>query len=123
MGPDGSEIDTAAILTTEAKGPVAAVHDRMPVLVQPEDFARWLDCRTLEPRDVAPLMAGSADDYDTPLPVSNAVNKVANSGASLIDPVAEHPDAPAAPPAQSPVTKAAKPAKSETAGTPQLKLL
>jgi putative SOS response-associated peptidase YedK len=122
MGADGSEIDTACILTTEAKGPIASVHDRMPVLIQPEDFARWLDCRTQEPRDVTDLMAGASDDYAVPVPVSNAVNKVANTGPDLIEAVAEHPDAPAAPPAQSPVNKRAKPADGN-APTNQMKLL
>ena len=51
--PGGSEIDTAAILTTAASGDIADIHDRMPVVISPEDFERWLDCRTSEPRDVA----------------------------------------------------------------------
>jgi putative SOS response-associated peptidase YedK len=129
-GPDGSEIDTACLLTTEAKGPIAKVHDRMPVLIQPEDFARWLDCRTLEPRDVASLMAGAASDYGDPVPVSNAVNKVANMGAELIEPVRESTEAAAAPPARSPASKTSarspaspkpEPKPAETAA--QLKLI
>ena len=51
--PGGSEIDTAAILTTAASGDIADIHDRMPVVISPEHFSRWLDCRTSEPRDVA----------------------------------------------------------------------
>ena len=54
--PDGSEIDTGAILTTHANADIAHIHDRMPVVIRPEDFTRWLDCRTQEPRDVADLM-------------------------------------------------------------------
>ena len=108
---DGSEIDTACILTTEAKGPIAKVHDRMPVALQPEDFARWLDCAHTEPRDVADLMAGHDDDYAEPVAVSSAVNKVANTGADLIEPVAAHPDAAAAPPARSPASP--KPPRGE----------
>ena len=44
--PGGSEIDTGAILTTNANADIAHIHDRMPVVIQPEDFARWLDCRS-----------------------------------------------------------------------------
>ena len=54
--PNGSEIDTGAILTTAASDDIAAIHPRMPVVIQPEDFSRWLDCRTQEPRDVAHLL-------------------------------------------------------------------
>jgi putative SOS response-associated peptidase YedK len=116
LAADGSEIDTACILTTEAKGPIATVHDRMPVLLQPEDFTRWLDVKANAPADVADLLAGNAEDYAVPQPVSNAVNKVANTGPELILPVEAHPDAEAAPPARSP---ASPPVSSK----PQLKLL
>ncbi|MCX7304620.1 MAG: SOS response-associated peptidase [Hyphomicrobiales bacterium] len=77
--PGGSEIDTAAILTTAANGDVAGIHDRMPVVIMPDDFDRWLDCRTQEPRDVAHLMKPPADGLFEAIPVSALVNKVANT--------------------------------------------
>ncbi len=43
MDPGGGEIDTVAIVTTAANGTVAAVHDRMPVIVEPRDFDTWLE--------------------------------------------------------------------------------
>ena len=104
-GPDGSEIDTVAMLTTEAKGPIADVHDRMPVLLQPEHQMRWLDTQNVMVPEIADLLIGNADDYAVPIPVSNAVNKVANMSADNLIEVAPHPDAAAAPPAQSPATK------------------
>ncbi|MCE7029206.1 SOS response-associated peptidase [Jiella avicenniae] len=55
MAPDGSEIDTAAILTVPARAPDAGLVDRLPVILRPEDFGRWLDCRHREPGDVADL--------------------------------------------------------------------
>lgn len=91
---DGSEVDTAAILTTDANRTVRPIHDRMPVVIQPEDFARWLDCRTQEPRDVTGLMVPAAEDYFEAIPVSDKVNKVANAGPELLDEVV--PVAPAA---------------------------
>lgn len=56
MAPDGSEIDTAAIVTTPARAPDLALVDRLPVIVRPEDFGRWLDCRGHGPGDVAELL-------------------------------------------------------------------
>jgi putative SOS response-associated peptidase YedK len=81
--PGGSEIDTGAILTTAAGADIAHIHDRMPVVIQPEDFSCWLDCRTQEPRDVADLMRPAQTDFFEAIPVSDLVNKVANTGPEL----------------------------------------
>jgi putative SOS response-associated peptidase YedK len=43
MDAGGGEIDTVAIVTTAANGTVAAIHDRMPAIVEPRDFDAWLD--------------------------------------------------------------------------------
>ncbi|MGB7433032.1 MAG: SOS response-associated peptidase [Ahrensia sp.] len=83
IGHDGSEIDTVAILTTEATGTFAQIHNRIPVVLSPADFARWMDCKTQEPRDVADLLREPPLDYFQPVPVSDAVNKVANSGPHI----------------------------------------
>ena len=84
---DGSEIDTAAILTTHANSGIAPIHDRMPVVIQPEDFEKWLDCKTQEPRDVAPLMRPAQADFFEAIPVSDLVNKVSNMGPDVQLPV------------------------------------
>jgi len=81
--PGGSEIDTAAILTTGASADIMHIHDRMPVVIQPEDFARWLDCRSQEPRHVAHLMRPAQPDFFEQIPVSELVNKVANTGPEI----------------------------------------
>jgi putative SOS response-associated peptidase YedK len=83
--PGGSEIDTAAILTTAANQALAPIHDRMPVVIKREDFARWLDCRTQGPRDVLDLLRPVQPDFFEAIPVSDRVNKVANLGADLIE--------------------------------------
>ncbi len=80
---NGSEIDTGAILTTSAAGELAAIHERAPVVIQPRDFSRWLDCRGNEPRDVADLMRPVTPDFFEAIPVSDKVNKVANRGPEI----------------------------------------
>jgi putative SOS response-associated peptidase YedK len=85
---DGSEVDTGAILTADAPSSFRAIHDRVPVVIAPEDFSRWLDCKTQEPREVADLMEPPGDDFFEAIPVSDLVNKVANTGPGLIEPVA-----------------------------------
>lgn len=85
----GSEIDTGAILTTAANDDLAPIHDRMPVVIKPENFERWLDCRGQEPRDVAELTAPVENGFFEAIPVSDRVNKVANVGPDNIEPAAE----------------------------------
>lgn len=87
--PGGSEIDTGAIMTTAASGVIAEIHDRAPLVIAPGDFARWLDCRGQEPRDVSDLMRPAEPDFFEAVPVSDMVNKVANVGPGLQEPV-EH---------------------------------
>jgi len=81
--PGGSEIDTAAILTTSASRDIAHIHDRMPVVIQPQDFEQWLDCRTQEPRDVAHLMRSPEEGFFEAIPVTDKVNNAANAGPDL----------------------------------------
>ena len=40
---DGGEIDTAAIITCAANAVLAPIHERMPAVIPPADFATWLD--------------------------------------------------------------------------------
>lgn len=84
---DGSEVDTGAILTADATPNFRPIHDRMPVVIAPEDFSRWLDCKTQEPRAVADLMVSPQPDLFEAIPVSDLVNKVANTGPEILAPV------------------------------------
>jgi putative SOS response-associated peptidase YedK len=81
--PGGSEIDTGAVLTTRASADIASIHERMPVVIEPEHFSRWLDCRTLEPRDVADLLRPTEEGFFEAVPVADLVNKVANTGPEI----------------------------------------
>jgi len=87
-GPNGEEVDTAAIITTTANRTLAGLHDRMPVFVAPQAFDLWLDCANVE-ADVAAALIRPADEamleaYE----ISPAVNRVANDFAALIAPAA-----------------------------------
>lgn len=86
-GADGSQIDTAGILTTDSNETLSFIHHRMPVVVQPEDFARWLDCKHYLSREVADIMRPAPDDLFEAISVSDRVNKVAHSAPDLQMPV------------------------------------
>lgn len=86
MGKDGTEIDTGCILTTQSNAQIGNIHHRMPVVIKPEDFDRWLDCKTQEPRDVMDLTKGVEDGFFEAIAVSDRVNKVANTSADIQSP-------------------------------------
>ena len=109
LSPDGSEIDTGAILTAESNREFMPIHDRMPVVIQPEDFERWLNTTEFEPRQVADLFVSAEPGFFDAIPVSDKVNKVANATPDIQDRInlSEHvgkaetkPDKTAAPPGQ-----------------------
>jgi putative SOS response-associated peptidase YedK len=82
--PDGEPIASVAIVTTNASGGVRDLHDRMPVIVAPDDYARWLD-RANE--DASDLLGGWQGEALRIHPVGKRVNAVANDDASLVEPV------------------------------------
>ena len=87
MGPNGEEMETAAIVTTAANRQLAPLHDRMPAILPPEAFDAWLDHRTVDAETAAALIAPAREDLLEVHPVSDAVNHAANDGATLIEPV------------------------------------
>nr|WP_245410616.1 SOS response-associated peptidase [Notoacmeibacter marinus] len=100
MAPDGSEVETAAILTTSANATLRPIHHRMPVTIPQAAFGRWLDGRRYEPRHVSDLLQPVAEDFWRAVPVSERVNKVANMGPDLQETVAQNEMAEADPPSQ-----------------------
>src|ERR1700690_880484 len=56
-GPNGEELETAAIVTTRANRMLSPIHDRMPVIIPPEAFDLWLDNATVDATTAAALIA------------------------------------------------------------------
>ena len=80
MTPDGSEMETACLITTSANAALCAIHDRMPVILEPCDFDLWLDADERSTEAALGLMRPADEDLMEFLPISDAVNKVANDG-------------------------------------------
>jgi putative SOS response-associated peptidase YedK len=95
---DGSEIDTVAILTTEANAVTAPIHPRSPVIIDARDFAAWFDENT-PPAEAQALLRPPPDDLLEAIPIGRAINAVANDGPEVQAPVdsAAIDDAPARP--------------------------
>jgi putative SOS response-associated peptidase YedK len=83
-GLDGTVLRTFAIITTPANAIMATLHDRMPAILEPEDWPAWLG--EVEGDPVA-LLRPAADTVLRLWPISRAVNNVRNNGASLLDPI------------------------------------
>lgn len=60
MHANGSELESAAILTCEPGLPLSDIHDRSPVVIEPKDFDRWL---SPEEEKVQDLLHASDDDF------------------------------------------------------------
>jgi putative SOS response-associated peptidase YedK len=84
----GEPVETCTILTTEANEVVRPVHDRMPVILAPEVYGRWLDPEVKKPELLQPLLHPFAADAMTAYPVSPVVNNPRNDSAKCIEPAA-----------------------------------
>jgi putative SOS response-associated peptidase YedK len=83
-GPNGEELDTAAIVTTRANRKLAPIHDRMPVVIAPEAFDLWLDCTAVDAPTAAALIAPAPEGLFELYEVSTAVNRTVNDDERLI---------------------------------------
>lgn len=85
MDPQGNKISTCTIITTSPNSLMAEIHNRMPVILRPEDEMKWLSrdnhdipalMNLLKPYDEAKMKA---------YPVSPAVGNVRNNSKELIE--------------------------------------
>jgi putative SOS response-associated peptidase YedK len=87
-GPDEQVLRTVAIVTTMANDEVSSVHDRMPVIVEPDDWAGWLAPEALQPAEAGRLLRPSPDGRLQLVHVGDLVNSPKNDLPGLLDPVA-----------------------------------
>jgi putative SOS response-associated peptidase YedK len=92
-GPNGEEMETTAIVTTNANRALSFIHDRMPVIVPPEGFDLWLDCAKVDATTASALIAPAPEGLLEAYEVSTAVNRTANDSAKLVEKVAPGADA------------------------------
>jgi putative SOS response-associated peptidase YedK len=79
----GELIRTFCVLTCPANELIAEIHDRMPVILPPDDYDRWLSPLEPDPND---LLAPYPADLMRMWPVSNKVNAPRNDTPDILDP-------------------------------------
>ncbi len=114
-GPNGEELETAAIVTANANRTLGHIHDRMPVVVEPDAFDLWLNCADIDAQTAAALITPAPDQLFEAYPVSTDVNRVANDNAKLLEPLA--PGAPESAAVLKPPARAPKRVKKDEGQT------
>jgi putative SOS response-associated peptidase YedK len=87
-GPDHSQVESCTLLTTEPNNLVAPIHNRMPVILAPADYERWLDLSIQAPESLRPLLAPYPSEAMEAYPVTTHVNSPAHDDPKCIEPAA-----------------------------------
>ncbi|HEY0319457.1 MAG TPA: SOS response-associated peptidase [Pyrinomonadaceae bacterium] len=84
-GEEDQVINSCTILTTEANEVLRPVHDRMPVILHPDDYSLWLDHDVRKLEMVEDLLRPYPVEEMVGYPVSTSINSPRNQGAKLIE--------------------------------------
>lgn len=87
IGPEGEEIRSFAILTTSPNSLMEKIHDRMPVILDPETEKRWIG--NTSPESLIELMKPCAAASLIAYPVSSLVNSPRNDSPEILVPAGE----------------------------------
>ncbi len=87
---DGDPLLSCTIITTDAVGELAEIHDRMPLIVPAGEWDRWLDPDT--PADLDFLAAPPSIDGIDVCEISTLVNNIRNNGPELWEPAEPQPE-------------------------------
>jgi putative SOS response-associated peptidase YedK len=85
--PDGSALQSCTILTTTPNELMAPIHNRMPVIIEPEDYDLWLNPEP-DPEQGLHLLRPYPAEKMTAYPVSTVVNNPRNETPDCIQPIA-----------------------------------
>lgn len=87
-GDNGERQASYTIITGPPNAVMGSIHDRMPIIIHPEDVELWMDRDINEIAPLEPLLVPLADREIEMYPVSTAVNSVKNNRPDLMEPVA-----------------------------------
>jgi putative SOS response-associated peptidase YedK len=85
MDPEGNKLSTCTIITTTPNDLMAEIHNRMPVILKPEDETEWLDRGNQDTTSLIKLLKPYDQQLMRAYPVSTAVGNVRNDAKELIE--------------------------------------
>jgi putative SOS response-associated peptidase YedK len=85
--PEKGVLETCTILTTAANSVLAPIHDRMPVILPPAAYGRWLDPAVRDPDSLSPLLVPFPPQEMLAFPVNPRVNAPSTDNAECIAPL------------------------------------
>ena len=85
-GPNGEEVDTVCIVTTEPNAEISGVYDRMPAILRGAAIDDWLNTRDVDVREALSLAQPAPDGTMTFHPVGRAIGNANSEGPELIVP-------------------------------------
>ncbi len=88
ISPEGEIRESVAIITRDAVGDLAKVHNRMPLFLPRDRWEEWMDSELTEVEQVRRLMdLPRPDEHLRYWPVAPLVNSIRNNGAELVAPI------------------------------------
>jgi putative SOS response-associated peptidase YedK len=91
-GPDASVIESCTLLTTAPNDLLQLLHNRMPVILQPDDYELWLDPEVEQPERLQPILRPFPPQEMAAYPVSRYVNSPNNDDPRCIEPLPQAQD-------------------------------
>jgi putative SOS response-associated peptidase YedK len=83
---EGQVIESCTIIVTDANALLAPIHDRMPVILEPCDYKRWLAAEGADMEQLQALLKPADPDGWQAYAVSSAVNRPSNDSPALLEP-------------------------------------
>ncbi len=87
VSPEGEEILTCCIITTQANALMMPIHDRMPVILTPNDYSAWLDPANTDVGSLRALLRPAEAGNMTAYPVCRAVNSARSDSPTFVEPI------------------------------------
>jgi len=86
---DDQEIESCTIIVTEANEVLKPIHDRMPVILSPEDYDVWLDPKVEDKEKLRAMLRPFSSSEMEAFPVSTIVNNPRNDVPQCVEPLAK----------------------------------
>lgn len=86
-GDDGAGMESCTITVTDANALVRTIHDRMPVMLEREDYGAWLIPGNQDAEGLLAMLQPTPPAHWELYPVSWQVNSPRNDGPELLDAV------------------------------------